>query len=201
MPHVGIIGAGVAGLRCASYLLSHNIPVTIMDARDRVGGRMHQVNLPGTQRLVDLGPNWIHGATHNPIMDIAEETQTETYDFDAAINMFDEHGKLIPLALSTELTERMWGIISDAFKLSNEQSSEIPPEKSLYDYFEERVVDMFPEDEQQYELKRKMLLQMCEVWGTFVGGVVERQSLKFFWLEETIEGGLHKHLREMQTMS
>lgn len=40
IPHVGIIGAGVSGLRCADILLKHGVKVTILEARDRVGGRV-----------------------------------------------------------------------------------------------------------------------------------------------------------------
>jgi ribulose 1,5-bisphosphate synthetase/thiazole synthase len=38
--HVGIIGAGVAALRCADVLLQHGVKVTIIEARDRLGGRV-----------------------------------------------------------------------------------------------------------------------------------------------------------------
>lgn len=38
--HVGVIGAGLAGLRCADILLQKGICVTILEARDRVGGRV-----------------------------------------------------------------------------------------------------------------------------------------------------------------
>jgi NADPH-dependent 2,4-dienoyl-CoA reductase/sulfur reductase-like enzyme len=38
--HVGIVGAGVAGLRCADVLLKHGVRVTILEGRTRVGGRV-----------------------------------------------------------------------------------------------------------------------------------------------------------------
>lgn len=38
--HVGIVGAGFAGLRCADVLLQHGHKVTIFEARNRVGGRV-----------------------------------------------------------------------------------------------------------------------------------------------------------------
>jgi NADPH-dependent glutamate synthase beta subunit-like oxidoreductase len=40
LPHVCIVGAGVAGLRCADVLLQHGAKVTILEGRDRVGGRV-----------------------------------------------------------------------------------------------------------------------------------------------------------------
>jgi phytoene dehydrogenase-like protein len=39
-PHVCIVGAGVSGLRCADILLSQGFKVTILEARDRIGGRV-----------------------------------------------------------------------------------------------------------------------------------------------------------------
>ena len=38
--HVCIIGAGVSGLRCAAVLIEHSFEVTIIEARDRIGGRV-----------------------------------------------------------------------------------------------------------------------------------------------------------------
>lgn len=43
-PHVCVVGAGVAGLRCVKVLLDLGIQVTVLEARDRVGGRVSQRN-------------------------------------------------------------------------------------------------------------------------------------------------------------
>jgi monoamine oxidase len=39
-PHVCIVGAGISGLRCAAILARKGLKVTILEARDRVGGRV-----------------------------------------------------------------------------------------------------------------------------------------------------------------
>lgn len=39
-PHICIVGAGIAGLRCATVLHESGIRVTILEARDRIGGRV-----------------------------------------------------------------------------------------------------------------------------------------------------------------
>jgi hypothetical protein len=74
-----------------------------------------------------------------------------------------------------------------AFKHSAANTSTIDPKESLYDFIVKKVPEVFPTDSQS---QRKIILQMSEMWGTFVGSPVERQSLKFFWLEECIDGGM-----------
>jgi NADPH-dependent 2,4-dienoyl-CoA reductase/sulfur reductase-like enzyme len=52
VPNIGIVGAGVAGLRCAEVLLKHGAKVTIFEGRNRVGGRFCQGKVG--EHLVDL---------------------------------------------------------------------------------------------------------------------------------------------------
>jgi len=51
-PHVCIVGAGMSGLKCADTLLGKGAKVTVYEARDRTGGRVHQSSKLG--HLVDL---------------------------------------------------------------------------------------------------------------------------------------------------
>jgi monoamine oxidase len=185
IPRICVVGAGIAGLRCADVLLQHGFKVTILEARDRIGGRLHQTKLPSGQ-LVDLGPNWIHGTEHNPILDLAKETDTPCHTWEGRFNVFDEAGQ--DLKNGKELSEAMWGIVLQAFKHSTENASTIDPKESLHDFFAEKVKEVFP-DAANHEQQRKLVMQMSEMWGTFVGSPVQRQSLKYFWLEECIEGG------------
>eukprot|EP00759_Apiculatamorpha_spiralis_P032988 PhF_6_TR34217/c0_g1_i4/m.50181 len=61
-----IIGAGVAGLSCGRELLkSHH--VTILEARDRIGGRVHSINFAGTTPI-DLGASWVYQPEHHPLL-------------------------------------------------------------------------------------------------------------------------------------
>jgi len=184
-PKICIVGAGLAGLRCADVLVQHGFEVTILEARDRIGGRTHQATLP-SGHLVDLGPNWIHGTDHNPILDLAGETKTPTHTWGEIDHIFDEDGKIIKDG--SALSEAMWGIIVQAFKYSSENTSTIDPKKSLYDFFGEKVQETFPAEKDSD--KQKKIMQMAEMWGAFVGSPVRTQSLKFFWLEECIEGGI-----------
>ncbi len=65
--NVLVIGAGIAGLTAARLLADSDVDVTVLEARDRIGGRTHTVDLAGSP--VDLGASWIHGPYGNPLTD------------------------------------------------------------------------------------------------------------------------------------
>ncbi|KAG9194138.1 lysyl oxidase-like protein 2/3/4 [Alternaria panax] len=184
--HVCVVGAGIAGLRCADLLLKQGIKVTVLEGRNRVGGRLYQSNALG--HLVDLGPNWIHGTNDNPILDLAKETKTVSMNWDGRQSVFDSQGNHMSDKDAAKNTEHVWSIIERAMQLSNAKSATIPAEKSLYNYFQEQVVEMFPSQDAEAKTQQQTVLQMAEMWGAFVGSPIQRQSLKFFWLEECIDG-------------
>ncbi len=186
--HVGVVGAGLAGLRCADILLRLGFRVTVLEGRGRIGGRLHQERL-SNGHLVDMGPNWIHGTKDNPMLDLAKYTRTSIGTWDTRSYLFDEHGALVPLEDGESISKTMWGIIEDAFDYSNQHCQDIDPDESLLDFFRRRIVDVVPDTVDGYEARRLRVMQMAELWGAFVGSPIQRQSLKFFWLEECIEGG------------
>ncbi|MCJ1320910.1 hypothetical protein MMC15_006251 [Xylographa vitiligo] len=179
-PHVCVVGAGFSGLRCAEVLSEKGIKVTILEGRDRIGGRVYQDNQLG--HLVDMGANWIHGTNHNPILDLAKETNTVASSIEEKSGNFDEFGEYMDEKKADRLYQLVWGVIADAFKYSNDTSS-IPPDRSLWDFFVEKLEekDLSSED-------TKIVLQVAQMWGAFIGDPIERQSLKYFWLEECIDG-------------
>ncbi|MDB5033789.1 MAG: Flavin containing amine oxidoreductase [Chlorobi bacterium] len=58
---VAIIGGGVAGLAAARILADAGLTVRILEARDRIGGRVHSRIDPVTGLPVELGAEFIHG--------------------------------------------------------------------------------------------------------------------------------------------
>ena len=54
-----IVGAGIAGLSCARTLAGQGLRVCVVEAADRIGGRIHTV-VAGDQ-MVELGAEFVHG--------------------------------------------------------------------------------------------------------------------------------------------
>src|SRR3984885_1522354 len=60
-PSVIVIGAGVAGLAAAARLAESGVSVTILEARDRIGGRVFTRRDAATPIPIELGAEFIHG--------------------------------------------------------------------------------------------------------------------------------------------
>jgi len=66
---VVIIGAGMAGLAAAANLKKRGLSVVVLEARNRIGGRMRTDRSFGC--AVDLGASWVHGINGNPLVELA----------------------------------------------------------------------------------------------------------------------------------
>lgn len=77
-----IVGAGAAGLVAAATLSQRDQSVCVLEARDRIGGRIHTHDEPGVPLPMDLGAEFIHGSapatlrwlrkSNTPIVDSAQ---------------------------------------------------------------------------------------------------------------------------------
>ncbi|SDJ53098.1 flavin monoamine oxidase family protein [Salimicrobium halophilum] len=78
---VVIIGAGLSGLRAASLLAAEGIECRVLEARDRIGGRVMTERVENRPDLgkFDLGPTWFWPAYERKIAEVAEEMKLDTF--------------------------------------------------------------------------------------------------------------------------
>lgn len=80
-----IIGAGFAGLAAANYLKKKKIKVTVLEARNRIGGRVYSFPIPNENLVVELGAEWV-GKSHERMIELCDEFDLELFN-----NQFDTH--------------------------------------------------------------------------------------------------------------
>ncbi|WP_439689658.1 flavin monoamine oxidase family protein [Curtobacterium sp. SP.BCp] len=84
---VVVVGAGVSGLAAARALVQGGRSVTVLEARDRIGGRTWTDDALGVP--VDLGASWIHGIDGNPLWELAPALGIDTVEFTVGSFQFD----------------------------------------------------------------------------------------------------------------
>lgn len=85
-PKVIIIGSGFAGLSAAYALQKRKIDVVVLEARNRIGGRVFSHTMDEKEKLViELGAEWV-GNSHERLQNLCNEFGLELQN-----NQFDSH--------------------------------------------------------------------------------------------------------------
>lgn len=79
---IGIVGAGIAGLVAAHTLSAAGCDVHVIEARDRIGGRIWSDRSLGT--ACDLGASWLHGTDGNPLTEVTQAAGMRKVEFEAS---------------------------------------------------------------------------------------------------------------------
>ena len=86
-----VVGAGAAGLQAAHQLAKSGYRVVVLEARDRVGGRIFTVTPKGWPTAVELGAEFIHGG--NPAFEnlLRQAASPKTFGTGAALEGSTRH--------------------------------------------------------------------------------------------------------------
>jgi monoamine oxidase len=94
----------MAGLGAARALQDAGARVTVIEARDRIGGRTHTSHL-WRDLPVDMGASWIHGTKGNPVTALARELglKLTATDYKRSVT-YDQAGQNIPFRKAAKQT-------------------------------------------------------------------------------------------------
>lgn len=104
---VAVVGAGLAGLVAARLLLQNGVRPLVLEARDRVGGRLLNEEI-GDGKVVEVGGQWI-GPTQERIAALAAELGVDTFPtHDEGRHLIEMSGRLA--SYSGALTDARIGL-------------------------------------------------------------------------------------------
>ncbi len=134
-----VVGAGIAGLAAASRLQRAGIPHVVLEARDRLGGRLYTVDLAGAP--VDLGGSWIHHPIGNPLSSLCDDYGLARAPGDPipTLTAFDrrEHRRL-----DRSEVDKFFGLVIDGFvDAVASLRDRLAPEATAVDAIEAFIVD------------------------------------------------------------
>ncbi|XP_073312980.1 polyamine oxidase 2-like isoform X1 [Primulina huaijiensis] len=192
-PSVIVIGAGFAGIAAARALHDASFQVTLLESRDRIGGRVHTDYSFGFP--VDLGASWLHGVCkENPLASVIARlglplyrTSGENsvlYDHDLeSYALFDMDGNQVPQELVSNVGQIFDSILKEAYLVRRECSKDISMKRAISMVFNRRP------DLRLEGLGHKVLQwYLCRMEGWFAADI-DTISVKGWDKEELLPGG------------
>lgn len=99
MADVLVLGGGVAGLAAAGHLSRAGLVVELLEGRERLGGRVWSIQVPGAPAPIEQGAEFIHGRPPE-IFDFVAAGALPVVEVDGTIWRFDR--ELVPM-IDTDL--------------------------------------------------------------------------------------------------
>ena len=104
-----IIGAGISGLAAADHLIENGFDVLVLEARNRIGGRIWSYSWNDV--IIEEGANWIHTATGNPLTKFAQDHGFTAYETPLNSMVAYINGKKIDNNQYDNLVKEFWAYI------------------------------------------------------------------------------------------
>ncbi|XP_044284983.1 spermine oxidase [Varanus komodoensis] len=128
-PRIVVIGAGLAGLSATKTLLEGGFTdVTVLEASDRIGGRVQSVKLENA--TFELGATWIHGSNGNPVYHLAKdngllEATTDDERSVGRISLYSKNGVAYHLTnkgqrIPKDVVEEFSDLYNEVYNLTQE---------------------------------------------------------------------------------
>jgi len=180
---VVVVGAGIAGLTVANALAHVGVECVVLEARERVGGRLHTVDLGGA--AVDLGASWIHHPVGNPLRALADQLGVTCRDGNP-LPTLSGYDRAEERRLSRAEVEAHLTMLYDDFTTAVGQrqaavgAADLPVSQVIQEFVTDS--DMGSAD------ARRAMQGLRAVIEAEAADRVERQSLRWMWTEDDYDG-------------
>ncbi|KAK7276169.1 hypothetical protein RIF29_17304 [Crotalaria pallida] len=192
-PSVIVIGAGISGIAAARRLYDASFKVTVLESRDRLGGRIHTDYSFGCP--VDMGASWLHGVCNeNPLAPLIRSLGLKLYrtsgddsilyDHDLESYMlFNMDGHQVPPQMVTEIGDTFKRIMEETGKVRDEHPHDISVHQAI-----SIVLKRHPELRQQGLAHEVLQWYICRLEAWFSADA-DMLSLKTWDQEDVLSGG------------
>ncbi|XP_058218111.1 polyamine oxidase 2-like isoform X3 [Rhododendron vialii] len=192
-PSVIIVGGGFAGIAAARALHDASFQVTLLESRNRIGGRVHTDYSFGFP--VDLGASWLHGVCkENPLAPVigrlglplyrTSGDNSVLYDHDLeSYALFDMDGNQVPQGLVKKVGEAFERILEETDKIRQEHIEDMSILRAI-----SIVLERKPELRLEGIAHKVLQWYLCRMEGWFAADA-DTISLKCWDQEELLPGG------------
>lgn len=169
---VVVIGAGISGLAAAKKLKQKGFTVIVLEAQEKVGGRLRTDRSLGV--AFDEGASWIHGPNGNPITNLAAQSGANTFlTDDDNVSVFDTSGSAYSDSLLTSSENQFNNALNAVRNTGNQNQS-----------FETVFNSLYPT-----QVNNRLWKYMLSAFLEFnTGGDISKLSSKYFYDDEEFNG-------------
>ncbi|WP_304481854.1 NAD(P)/FAD-dependent oxidoreductase [Cryobacterium sp. M25] len=207
-----IIGAGASGLTAATELRKAGLTVAVLEARDRVGGRLHTDDINGA--MLEIGGQWVspdQDALKETIAELGLETfaryrEGESVYINAAGERTRFEGEIFPVSADTE--REMVALIATLDELVDQMDPDRPwahpravelDQISFRRWLEQETDDQEARDNISLFIAGAMLTKPAHAFSTLQALLMAASAGSFsnlvdadFILDERVVGGLQR---------
>ncbi len=168
-----VVGAGVSGLATARDLQAAGRRTLILEARDRIGGRLHTDRSSGTP--LDMGASWVHGIEGNPVARLLRKTGASLVKTHFDSNALYHKGVRIGVG---DAPNDYCDVLDNFYRFAKRRKMEISGDESLDAAFENFLRRENIRGERESVIRHLVLMEI----ETTYGANMSRMSLR--WLHE-----------------